>query len=303
MADGRETSKGAGDSQGPLSIMGEWKHPRFLRRKWHGILLFRIECALGRARSGSSLAPPGNVLVVGSPGTGKTEGLKWALGQVRHGRLDDTSRGGSVLDAPPDPVVSFLCSRGEGKTTTLEDVLEVVRGSGPMSISEKRRFKPRALQEAIIEELREEHVRLLCIDEAQLIDEKNLELLRQIPDFGDEVGHPVRLCLVGTGELQQKLVAIGQLGQRFSTITLVDPLGFQEFRKEFTGLHPLLPKVREEATDKDWRRLERLIFDRTRGNIRQIVEVVMSANEAALKKGQPLTTRHLTGAVNDLAIR
>jgi type II secretory pathway predicted ATPase ExeA len=165
----------------------------------------------------------------------------------------------------------------------------------------QRRYSPRDMQHEIVAQLRVRNVSLICIDEAQMIDARNLDLLRQIPDIARESGHPLGMILAGTAVLRQSLVTIGQLGQRFSAEIRLQPLTEGQFRDHWSDFHPHLGELKDSLTRVEWRDLTEQIHRKTRGNLRRLERVLINANELALVFGRPIDREILDFATDKLA--
>jgi hypothetical protein len=286
-ADGSGTSLKPDDA---LEVMAAWTEPRFLRLPWHRTLELRLKQA---ARGESSLA------VIGDQGTGKTQAVKRFLPEVG---LDDEGaiRGPWDGNVPGSPCFFLTMSRADGRKTALVNVLEGLREGIPVSASELRRFSPSVLLDQVVGECRDRGHRLICLDEAQMMDASNLDQVRLLTDRSTDAGYPIRMCLVGTGSLAETLSRIGQRGQRVAWEIHVKPLQLAEFHKNFTGFHPLLGDVEASMEGKDWRALVRHLYQRTRGKLRRIKDLLQGANALGLQLNEPLDADHLTRTANDL---
>jgi DNA transposition AAA+ family ATPase len=275
--------------QDALDLMKTWTGPRFLKRPWYHLATLRMRDALKGGQ---------NVVIVGDPGTGKTMGVKRVIRTLTE-EMEGVPEN-SVLEPVDSPIIHFSGSQAQGTKTALMDVLHALRGIA-MSNSQKRQYSPMGAVSLIIDEMRERGVRLLCIDEAQMMDKRNAELVRQIPDSGDDVGYPVRLCLVGTAGIKGVLSATGQRGQRFPWEIEVRPLSKKELQESLTGLHPLLLDVQASMSPREWERLLSYLYDRTRGNLRRLASVIQGANSVGVALGQPLNAEYLRRSADDLA--
>lgn len=286
-ADGTGMSRKPDDA---LEVMAAWTEPRFLRLPWHRTLELRLQQA---SRGESSLA------VIGEQGTGKTQAVKRFLPRVGSDS-GEAIRGLWDGNVPGSPCFFLTMSRADGKKTALVNLLEGLRDGIPITASELRRFSPSALLDLIVSECRERGHRIICLDEAQMMDANNLDQIRLLTDRSTDTGYTVRMCLVGTGSLAEGLSRIGQRGQRVAWEIHVKPLQLAEFHKNFTGFHPLLGEIEASMEGKDWRALVRHLHQRTRGKLRRIKDLLQGANALGLQLNEPLNADHLSHTANDL---
>ena len=291
MSNQRNTKTPALSHEQAMDLMAAWKEPPFLTLPWHETLRLRMSQAL---RGESSFA------VVGAPGTGKSEAVRRTIRRIER-ELWEAASGGSALEVRSSPVLLYTGSKAEGSKTSLINLLEMARGGLTMTTSEIRRHSPSSLLTAIVSELREREIRLVCTDEAQMMNETNLDLLRQVVDRGRDEGHPVCLGLIGTPDLMRNLERIQQAGQRVAWDIRAHPLSLADFREFLPGFHPLLPSVMEEVGTKKWTPLIARLHMHTLGKFRRIKDMLQGANAVALKLNQPLDAEILEGSATDLA--
>ena len=189
-------------SKDERAALEEWS-PGFLGMPVHRELEHQMELC----RKGIE-----DAIVVGPRGVGKTEAVKRFCDRMRAGRSATDDRR-SVPPAGGGPVLRSLAGHRaqDGSPRPVQGAVRRRRRGWALDSS-----RPPVCRDHIADEVQRRNVRLICIDEAQLIDAANLDLLRQVPDAARSRGHVMGLMLIGNEELRDSLVAIRQMGQRFS---------------------------------------------------------------------------------------
>lgn len=238
-----------------------------------------------------------DAIVIGPGGVGKTEMVKRFCNRMREEEARRTIEDPSHL---PAEVLYYEASRATGPKTGLLDLYKALFG-GASRVG--ARFQtPASLRDHIADELQRRNVRLICIDEAQLVDAANLDLLRQVPDAARSRGHAMGLMLIGNEELRDSLVAIRQMGQRFSAEVQFHRISRKSVGPHFTGFHPHLPALKDSLKDAAWRSLEEEVFRRVNGSFRRLEKLVLNANELVLKFDRRMDEKIVRLAIGKLAL-
>ena len=271
-------------TEDPLAIMQSWTRLRYLTRPWVRELKFHTRPVMsGRY----------NIALVGDQGVGKTEALR---------RLCRELAGDEVksLQAIPthEPAFYMVAAPLRTNRTALDNILEQVRGGAPLTSSEKMTLSPSGTIDRIISELVARQIHLLIIDEAHLWDVHAIQAVRLIWDRARVHEHPFGLCFSGTAPLEALMKDSGQEGQRVLRALIATPLTLKEMRNHVIGVHPLLPTVKEATTDLEWKRFIKDLYETTRGNLRELENLLVIANELGLESGKPLSLDDLRAALD-----
>jgi hypothetical protein len=237
-----------------------------------------------------------HAVVIGPRGVGKTHSVKWILGELQ---AEEVERSLADPAYVPREVLYYEASRASGTKTVIIDLHEQIFGGGTRAAI---RFHTAAsLIDQIVAEVRSRGICLICVDEAQMIEPHNLDLLRQVPDRARALGHPLGLVLVGSEELREKVVAIQQLGQRFSAEIQMPLIDRKTVGPHLTGFHPHLDALKRGLKKSDWSEVEADLFRAARGKFRRLTTVLANANALALRFGRRLDGECLRLAIGKLA--
>lgn len=235
-----------------------------------------------------------NGILVGPPGVGKTKSI-----QILTNKLEAEEALDSDGEEPRD-IIRYQASKAGGTKTGLTDFLEAGLEE-TVSAYTKRSQSPKNLIDHIAEELKARNTSLVCIDEAHLINPDNLDLLRQIPDQAEELGHKVRFMLIGSSLLREHVAEIGQLGQRFSAEIRFPEISRRQVGPHLTSFHPHLPMLESSLTKAEWRTLVEEIFRAVAGKFRRLQVLLMNANALALHFGRQVDREIMEFALEKLA--
>lgn len=235
--------------------------------------------------------------VFGDRGVGKSYSIDRFCNRIRNREAD------AMLDDPthmPVEVIYYESSPANGPKTGLMDLYQRLFG-GDSRVG--ARFQsPTSLRDHIAAEVRRRNVRLICIDEAQMINSDNLDILRQVPDAAlRNEQHVVGMMLIGDENLRDSLVEIRQLGQRFSGQVKFPQISRRELSAHWIGFHPHLTPLKEDLDGTDWRALEGDFFRTVNGSMRRLQRILENANELCLKWNRQLDEFVLRVAVEKIA--
>jgi type II secretory pathway predicted ATPase ExeA len=267
----------------PMAMMQAWSKLRFLSRPWLRELHFHARPVM----AGSY-----NIALVGDQGVGKTEALR---------RLCRELNGGSTwsLQAIPthEPAFYMVAAPLRSTRTALDNILEQLRGGAPLTPSEKMTLSPSATIDRIVSELVARKIHLVVIDEAHLLDVPAVQAVRLIWDRARVRQHPFGFVFSGMPPLERLMKESGQDGQRVLRALVAGPLTRNEVQKHFVGFHPLLSLVKGATPAPDWKQFLHDLYQQTRGNLREIENLLVIANELALEGGEPLSLAALRAAL------
>jgi hypothetical protein len=259
----------------------------FLKLPVHARLAYQMSLALSGLE---------DTVVIGPSGVGKSTSVRRVIEDCRRA---ESERLLNDLDHSPIEIIYYEASVAKGMKTALVDMHQSVLGSG-VSVGNKFRT-PQTLRDQIVDELIRRNIRLVCVDEAQFINSANLDLLRQVPDAARYRGHAMSLVLVGTEKLRDSLVAIGQMGQRFSGEVKFERISRSAVAKHLPDFHPHVARMKASMTDPAWNRIESDFFLSANGTMRRLVRILENANQLALQLGTPVTEQVLRHAIKKLA--
>ena len=243
-----------------------------------------LEFKLRTAANGTT-----HVALFGDPGVGKTELLKVLTVQLEQYLQRE-------LPGSPAPVVRmYEASRSTGQKGGL---LDMYRELLEMDVPRLHNGGTASFYIDVIAKFCiEENVRLVAIDEAQLIDAVNLDLIRQVADRAKGLGHPMGLCFSGHPSLRQALASAKMLGQRLCSVTDLAPISHADTLKILRSAHPDLELLATHLSDAQWRALGDRLAIKAGGNLRRIATIIGLANEMAVQKHGPITAPILDVAI------
>ena len=237
-----------------------------------------------------------DAIVIGPRGTGKTKSVVRACQDVRSTEAERVIEESSYM---PREVVYYEACKADGAKTALLDLYrEIFHGGSPISA---RSQSPHSLREHIADEAVRRNIRLVCVDEAQLISSENLDMLRQVPDALRARGHMAGLMLVGSEELRDRLRKIKQLGQRFSGEVVFPRADRKTVAPHLTGFHPHLPSLQKSLKAGEWGALEAEIFRAANGSMRRFMRIIENAHELVLRWERRLDAKLVRMAIQKLA--
>ena len=264
----------------------DWE-PRFLRLPVHKVIEHQMRLCMDGVES---------ALVIGPRGAGKTAAVRRLIKDVE---AEEVDRLAVNEEYELRRVLYFEASAATGTKTILINVYEQLFGH--FSSSALRFQTAKNLVRQISQQVQTEGIHLICVDEAQMIDPKNLDLLRQIPDAAQANGHPMGLLLVGSEELRDSLSEIKQLGQRFSAEIKMKPLSKKQLEQVLADFHPDLGPLQEKLSKRDWNKLVTELAKIGATKMRRLVTVLKNAHALAAKKGQPIDEKIMYAAIRKLA--
>lgn len=269
-----------------LAELRDWQNQeRFFELPIHAEIEYQLKACMDGIES---------AILVGPLGVGKSFSVKMLTKRIQQQELADNP------EEEPGEVILYEASRANGTKTALTDFLEAGLEQ-PLSAYTKRSQSPKNLIDRIAEELKERDARLVCIDEAQFIDSDNLDLLRQIPDRAHALEHNVRLFLIGTYGLLDKLSPTGQIGQRFSAKIRFPCFTRREVGPHLPSFHPHLPRLRDSLTKSEWAALEQAIFRASNRKFRRLAVVLENANALAIRFNRRIDREIIEFAIDKLA--
>lgn len=267
---------------------GPWE-PRFFTLPIHRVVEHQLRLALRGVES---------TLMHGPRGAGKTEAVRHYLGQIETQHLK-----AQLATGERAPTVLFYeTSRAAGPKTVLTDVYAKIVGR-PIGKRSKQDWSPTLYIDQITDRAIDDDLRLIVIDEAQMIDAANIDLLRQLPDAAARRGHSLRLFLVGNEGLVRTVAATGQAGERFTGDVPFPALSPGVVSPHLGEFHPGLAAVKAELGAKAWLRLERELFAAVRGSFRRLCRIIANAHEFTLARGaapEAMSERDLRLAIGKL---
>lgn len=269
----------------PKTEIETWDGRAYLRFPIH----YEIRDALEAAASGLT-----NVLIHGRAGVGKTTAVREEMAELRTRAMANDPGGYSERT-----YVHLTASRAEGTKTALQDIHREI-ADHVLSAHAQKHTSPRAFVDQIAEAMITNGTRLLCIDEAQMIDERNLDLVRQIPDITAEKNHPLGLILVGTPPLRNALANIGQLGQRFGREIPFPEMKRSEITK-YLETHPALADLKATLEAKAWKGIAREILDTAQGTFRRLTLILSSIERVSDKLSRPVDREVVRLALGSIA--
>lgn len=273
-------------SEPTMQALRDWK-PGFLELPVHRKLQHQVTVTMEGIE---------DAVVIGALGVGKSRSVERECKRIMEAEAIKTIDDPSHL---PVEVIHYEASKAIGPKTALLDLYEGLFGSG--SRVGARFQTPANLRAHIANEIIHRNIRLICIDEAQLISPDNLDLLRQVPDAVRANGHAMGLILIGTVTLRDSLVAIRQMGQRFSGEVVFKPISRSELAPHLACFHPHLPALKEDMGARNWAALEELLFRKVNGSFRRVVRVLENANQLVLKYDRAMDEKILRAAIDKLA--
>lgn len=237
-----------------------------------------------------------SAIVVGPPGVGKTYSIHSLLQRAEDREVERT-----LLDPRHEPrrILYHVAGLSTGRKTAGLDLYQ--RVAGPIGSGKRRSVSPHDLALLTAEELKRQHVHVVCIDEAQLISAENLDHLRQVPDFARELGHPMGLLLVGTEELRPRVVEIRQLGQRFAAEIVMVPVSSADLARHLSAFHPHLGSLKTALPKRSWDALEEQLLRKVGGKLRRLQNILANANALALKLNRRVDAVLLSAAIDRLS--
>jgi len=274
------------DSQ--LKLMAAWKDPPPLPLAWHR----RLNAEIPLVRDGKCCAA-----IVGHQGTGKT----FAIGRILESETpSDPDSGSDLLGGGRQPVVLITAASATKPKDGLRLILPALRG-WPISVSEDRRLGEAAMVSTIVDEMQSRGVRLLIIDEAQLIETEPLDQVRLIYDECRSRGHAAGILFVGTPRLEDHMSKAGLSGQRVPRPIRAGLVDLEWLVTHAPGLHPLMPQIARDLGADGWKDLLQRINTASGGKMRRLVEVLRFANAVALKQAVLMAEAHIDIGIQVLA--
>lgn len=234
--------------------------------------------------------------VIGEKGTGKSVAIRVLSDQIeREEILTPTGRNGAARR-----IYRFVASDATGVKTLLRDLyfeMTTINLSGGAG----RATTPRDLAELVTSYCIEKHIHLIVVDEAQKVDERNLDQLREVPDRAGDKGHTMGLLLVGNPRLRRTLAKTGELGQRIATVVAMPLIDRTFIRERLPELSPELDHLRGELGKKQWASLEELLDRKVDGKIRRLTTILANAAVLSRRLGRPVDAVILRTAIDKLS--
>lgn len=263
--------------------------PEFFRLPVHSSIEWEMTVCMDGIESGA---------VIGPPGVGKSYSVQRLKEKIE---AQETAR---ALDpeesAPAREIMYYETSQAVGRMTALTDLYAKLTAE-PLPSRGRQAASPQFVISQIAAKLRSERIHLVCIDEAQQINAKNLNLLRQIPDAAAKIGHPMGLLFIGQEELRDSLVRTRQLGQRIATEIHYPLVDRRTLAPHLPGFHPDLAALRDSMTKKAWGKLEEAIFTAAGGKFRRLHTILLNADALARRVGRPIDEDTVEAAIKKLA--
>jgi hypothetical protein len=266
------------------SSAARWQPP-FLTLPVHAVIRHQIELGLKGTES---------TLLVGPPGVGKTFSVRTLLKQ-----FDRQALTAQLNNQPAPKHFPYETGRAQGTKTALTDLYVRLAGT-EVGKRSKQDWTPTDFLEQIVHVAAREKVRLIVIDEAQLINAVNIDHLRQLYDHAAAIGWSLRLFLIGNEELVHNVKQTGQLGERFSNAIRYPSLSPAHVGPHLGGFHHDLPGIQQRLGDKEWTKLLRELFTAAHGSFRRLTTVIENAHELAIRRGTPMTEKDLRLAIDKL---
>lgn len=258
---------------------------RSLHLPVHGLI--RHQLALG-------LKGVESTLLVGPRGVGKSFGVRMLLRDFEKQALAADLEGREVRQHR-----FFETGQSHGSKTALIDVYSQV---ARVTIGKRSRqdWTPTQFINQIVERAEADRVRLIVIDEAQLINAANIDHLRQLNDIAEQRGSSLRLFLIGNEALARTVAETGQLGERFASVIKFPALSASNVGPHLGGLHPDIPTIQHTLGAKEWAKLEKQMFAAASGSFRRLATIIENGHEMAIRRGKPMTADDIRLAIDKL---
>ncbi|TVQ95925.1 MAG: ATP-binding protein [Deltaproteobacteria bacterium] len=274
-------------TESQLQLMADWKDPPVIPLSWHRQLNGELELV----QQGKCCTA-----VIGPQGTGKSFALRRAMASAVASASDSSALWGGDLTSAFYIIAASATHPKDG----LRLILPALRGWA-LTISDDRRMGEAAMVSNIVGQMQLRGVRMLIIDEAQMMDPDPLDQVRLIYDECVSRGHEAGIVFVGTPGLEDRIAATGTLGQRVPRVVRSTLLDFPWVESHSPKLHPLMPQIAEELGTRRWKDLIQRRTTASGGKIRRLVEVLRFANAMALKQKVPMAEVHIDLGVRLLA--
>jgi Cdc6-like AAA superfamily ATPase len=261
--------------------------PDYFRLPVHAEIEHQMRLGLDGVESG---------LVIGARGVGKTYAVRHLAAKLQ---AEETSQA-MDKDAAPRTILYYEASAACGAKTALIDLWPKVTGRS-LSPGACRSHSADYLIDQIARRLKKKQVHLICVDEAQMIDARNLDLMRQIPDAAMEMGHRMAILYIGNESLRASFVEIKQLGQRIATAIVVPQITAHTISPHLAQFHADLGDLREGLAARQWKRLEEDLFRAVAGKFRRLRTIIANAHALSTRLGRPIDETILRTAIQKLS--
>jgi DNA transposition AAA+ family ATPase len=266
----------------PSSDDSRWTPP-FLTLPVHKLLEHQLRLGLRGVES---------TLMHGPPGVGKTAAVSRYLDGIRRSQMAEQLATGQL----PAEILFYETSKASGPKTVLADIYSLLIRR-PISKRSRQDWSPTLYVDQITERVIDDNVRLIIIDEAQMIDAANIDLLRQLPDAAARRGHSLRLFLIGNEGLVRNVRQTGQDGERFTGDVAYPALSPSIVAPHLGSFHPGLGALRDGLEAKAWKALERDLLAAAAGSFRRLTTLIENAHELALARGSAMIERDIRLAI------
>lgn len=260
-------------------------NPRFLQLPVHGLIRHQLELGLKGVES---------TLLVGPRGAGKSFGVSTMLREFEQKALAAQLEGREVRQHR-----FFETGASKGSKTALMDLYRILSGveTGKRA---KQDWTPTQFLNQIVDCAEAERVRLIVIDEAQLINAANIDHLRQLNDIAEKRGSSLRLFLIGNEGLTRTVAETGQLGERFGSVITCPAMSASSVGPHLGGFHHDIPTIQHSLGPKEWAKLEKEMFTAAAGSFRRLATIIENAHEMAIRRGTPMTAEDIRLAIDKL---